>query len=147
MSDAGEDRGSDVDPAVAAYKALLRDFLNRRPSGTRQKIAAVIGTHKSFVSQVANPTYRVPLPAQHVPTIMALCHFSPEERTQFLRAYTAAHPGQLAPAEPARDTPDHVLHIELPRFRRPELSAQVEETIREVAARIVALAREADTKE
>jgi hypothetical protein len=45
-----------------------------------------LGTHKSFISQITNPTYRVPVPARHVAAIMRICHFVPEERRAFLDA-------------------------------------------------------------
>ncbi len=137
----------EIDPAVATYKALLRDFLNRRPSGTRQKLAGAIGTHKSFVSQISNPAYRVPLPAQYIPTIMAVCHFSAEERAAFLHAYAAAHPDQAVAAAGAAEPAGSAVHIPLPAFRHPALRRQVEETIRELSARVIALAQAADAKD
>ena len=92
--------GGDGDAAIAAYKRLLKECLDRRPSGTRQRLAAALGTHKSFISQITNPTYRVPLPAQHVPAIFQICHFSPEERDAFIAAYEKAHPGQAPSSTP-----------------------------------------------
>ncbi len=83
-----------VDTKIVAYKTLQREYINRRPSGIRKKISAAINTHGSFISQVANPNYRVPLPAQYVPILMNVCHFTIEEQETFLTAYTAAHPGQ-----------------------------------------------------
>ena len=41
--------------AVAAYKRILADVLDRRPSGTRQRLAAALGKNRSFVSQITNP--------------------------------------------------------------------------------------------
>lgn len=135
---------SDGEAAIAAYKRLLKDCLDRRPSGTRQRLAAALGTHKSFVSQITNPNYRVPLPSQHVPTILQICHFSPEERSAFLTAYEKAHPGQAlsASGEPIASEPvGQVLTIEVPRLGDPALQAEVAETIRETAQRIIALAK------
>jgi len=80
---------------VSKYKEVLRDILDRRPSGTRQRIAAAIGKNRSFVSQIANPSYNTPIPAVHVERIMEICHFSPGERDVFLKAYGAAHPRRL----------------------------------------------------
>jgi hypothetical protein len=37
---------------IARYKTILRELIDKRPSGTRLKIAAAIGRHKSFVSQI-----------------------------------------------------------------------------------------------
>jgi hypothetical protein len=48
------------DDAVRSYKRLLQAYLDRRPSGTRQKIALALGKHKSFISQIANPAYPAP---------------------------------------------------------------------------------------
>ena len=130
---------SDGDDPVAAYKRLLKTYLDRRPSGTRQRIAQALGTHKSFVSQIANPAYRVPLPAQHVRTILRICHFSPEEERAFLAAYARAHPSPEPLAAPA-PTP-RVLRIELPDLGDPVRQRKLAETIEELAERIIALAR------
>lgn len=77
---------------VAVYKAVLQKVLDKRPSGTRQRIAAVLGKNRSFVSQITNPAYSTPIPAAHIEPILEVCHFSPREREAFLEAYAAAHP-------------------------------------------------------
>lgn len=128
---------------VAAYKTVLQLALDRRPSGTRQRIAEVLGKHKSFVSQITNPAYAVPIPSEHIAAIMELCHFSPEERRAFLDAYVEAHPNRrqlIKPRSKAGIT--HTLHIPVPAFANAEKQREVEETIRQLAARIIALARE-----
>lgn len=86
---------SDAAQRVAAYKAILQDVLDKRPSGTRQRIASALGKNRSFVSQIANPSYPTPIPAVHVERIMEICHFSPDERQAFFTAYGAAHPRRL----------------------------------------------------
>ena len=133
--------GSDGDAAIAAYKRLLKDCLDRRPSGTRQRLAAALGTHKSFISQITNPNYRVPLPAQHVPAILQICHFSPEERDAFIAAYEKAHPGQAPSSTPESQPLGLTVTIEVPHFGDPARQAEVAEAIRDVAARIIALAK------
>ncbi len=127
------------DSLVAAYKRLLRSYLDRRPSGTRQRLAAELGTHKSFVSQITNPAYRVPLPAQHVARIMALCRFSGEERETFLAAWRAAHPGQSLDEEADAEV-DGEIRIRVPEFADPDRRREVAELIRDMAERIIALA-------
>lgn len=77
---------------VAAYKQILRDVLDRRPSGTRQRLADALARNRSFITQIANPAYAVPVPGKHVATIFEVCHFSLAERTAFLEAYHRAHP-------------------------------------------------------
>ena len=71
---------------IATYKRILRTYIDRRPSGTRQKIALTLGKHKSFVSQITNPSYASPVPAPHLNAIFEICNFSPEERKTFLGA-------------------------------------------------------------
>ena len=71
---------------VAAYKRLLQEYLDRRPSGMRLQIARAMGKHRSFVSQISNPGYQVPIPARHLGLIFEICHFSPQQRAAFLKA-------------------------------------------------------------
>src|SRR5260370_9541307 len=77
---------------IATYKAMLRDYIDRRPAGMRARISAAIGKHKSFVSQLTNPIYPAPVPARHGSSIVEICHFSPEERKPFLKTYALPHP-------------------------------------------------------
>jgi hypothetical protein len=88
---------------VAAYKRILAAVIDRRPSGTRQRLASALGKNRSFVSQITNPAYLTPIPANHLEAIFEICHFSPAERRQFVEAYRLAHPGRLgAPSGPHR---------------------------------------------
>jgi len=138
MADAGTPQGKDQ--LVAAYKRILQTSLDRRPSGTRQRIAEALGKHKSFVSQITNPAYSVPIPARHVTAILELCHFSAEERRAFLEAYVQAHPSRRQALKPApRGGTPHVLHIPVPTFEDQELQREVEDLIRAFAARVVQL--------
>ena len=82
--------------AVADYKAILKRVLDNRPSGTRQRLARALGKNRSFISQIANPAYPVPIPVQHLETMFELCHFSQDDRREFLAAYRRAHPRRLA---------------------------------------------------
>ena len=127
---------------IARYKAVLRDIIDKRPSGTRQKIAAAVGKHKSFVSQIVNPAYPIPLPAAHIPTIFSICHFSGEEREAFLEAYRAAHPRQSSklPAPGREGAAPRQLRIELPAFDDAARQREVEATIEDFARRVIALA-------
>ena len=137
-----EPSGSGKEHLVAAYKRVLQGSLDRRPSGTRQRIAEALGKHKSFVSQITNPAYSVPIPARHVAAIMDLCHFSNEERKAFLEAYVRAHPNRHQSLRPtARGSTPHVLHIPVPTFEDPEEQREVEDLIRSFAARVIALAK------
>ncbi len=77
---------------IHAYKRRLCDIIDRRPSGTRQRLADALGKHRSFVTQITSNLYSTPMPEKHLATIFAVCHFSPDERRQFLDEYRAAHP-------------------------------------------------------
>ncbi len=81
--------------ALATYKAALKRVLDTRPSGTRHRLAIALGKNRSFISQIANPVYSVPIPAQHLDTIFELCHFTIAEKREFLAAYVEAHPRRL----------------------------------------------------
>ena len=135
-----------VDEAVSAYKAMLREMVARRPSGTRQKLASAIGTHPSFISQITNPALRVPLPAQHIPTLFRICHFSSEEQAAFLALYARAHPAQAGALEELADIERDTLRIALPDFADPQLRSEVKETIRSFAARVIDLAQRIEPK-
>ncbi len=90
----------DAEDFVAAYKRLLREVLERRPSGMRQRLAEALGTTRSFVSQITNPSYATPIPAACIETIFDVCHFSEAERSRFSAAYRRAHPRKGAQDEP-----------------------------------------------
>jgi len=87
---------SDETPAtdVEGYKRILQAVCDKRPSGTRGRLAVALNTNRSFVSQMVNPGYAMPIPAQHLPSIFEVCRFSPSERSAFLHVYDRAHPGR-----------------------------------------------------
>jgi hypothetical protein len=80
--------------AVADYKEILKRVLDNRPSGTRQRLASALGKNRSFISQIASPSYSVPIPVQHLDTIFHVCHFSLDEQRAFLEIYHRAHPSR-----------------------------------------------------
>lgn len=131
--------------AVARYKQLLRDYIDRRPSGLRGKLALALGKHKSFISQITNPAYGVPIPAGDLATIFTLCHLAPEEREAFMQLYRAAHPERARRLRPASAA--HELRIQLPAFRDPALARELEAMILDFAARSIRLAQHADARD
>lgn len=140
------DGSAQMNDAITEYKALLRGYIERRPSGTRQKLAEAFGTHKSFISQIINPAYRVPLPAQHIPALFRVCHLSPQEQRSFLEVYARAHPGQYGAIEELAALEEGVLRIPLPEFADPERRREVEQLIREFAERVIALMQDDEKK-
>ena len=125
---------------LAAYKAFLRAAVEKRPSGIRQRLASAFGTHPSFISQITNPALKVPLPAQHIPTLFQVCHFTPEEQGRFLDLYKAAHPAQAGSIEELAEVERNVIKIVLPAIDDPAVRAEVETMIREFAERLIGLA-------
>lgn len=90
--------------AVAAYKRLLGEIIDRRPSGTRQRLATALAKNRSFVSQITNPAYATPIPANHLDLIFEVCHFSHAERREFTRLYALAHPKRAVAEGQGRST-------------------------------------------
>ena len=131
------------DELVAAYKRLLQEYIDRRPSGLRLKIAKAIGKHRSFVSQITNPSYPIPVPARHLEAIFRICHLAPEERQAFMAAYDAAHPGHPREGRrsPRKGRERRVIEIELPVTDDSELEREMEEFLRHMARQLEKLAR------
>ena len=96
---------------IAGYKAILRDILDRRPSGMRQRLAEALGKNRSFITQISNPAYATPIPSNHVDIIFEICHFSPEERRQFIEAYGRAHPRRPAIAADSHKLKPHTIYL------------------------------------
>jgi hypothetical protein len=134
-----DDEAGGADDPVATYKQLLRKQIARRPSGIRRKIAAETGTHPSFISQLTNPALRVPLPAQHIPAIFRICHFSPEEQKAFLDLYARAQPAQFSSLDVLSEIERDVIRIPLPDLGDPALRHELESLIRDFAERAIAL--------
>jgi len=131
------------DELVAAYKRLLQEYIDRRPSGLRLKIAKAIGKHRSFVSQITNPIYPIPVPARHLETIFRICHLAPEEKQAFLAAYEAAHPyhPRAEPRSPRKSRERRIVEIEMPIVDDPGVEREMDELLRHVARQIEKLIR------
>jgi hypothetical protein len=140
------DGAPETHDAIAEYKALLREYIDRRPSGTRQKLAEAFGTHKSFISQITNPNYRVPLPVQHIPALFKVCRLNAQEQRTFLEVYARAHPGQYGAIEDLASVEKDVVRIPLPHFENPALREQVEQLVKDFSERVVTLVKEAERK-
>jgi|RhiMetdeSRZDD1v2_1073273.scaffolds.fasta_scaffold40720_6 hypothetical protein len=97
--------------AVVEYKRILAEVLDRRPSGTRQRLAAALGKNRSFISQICSAAYPTPIPQGHVETIIEICHFNQVERTRFLTAYSRAHPRKLHMAPEPQRLKAHTIYL------------------------------------
>jgi hypothetical protein len=123
-----------VMPDVSDYKQILKNVLDNRPSGTRQRLAEALRKNRSFVSQITNPAYPTPIPAQHLPRIFEVCHFSQKEKRDFLSAYEEVHPKRLnSMREPA---PVRTISIEVPDFGNGDKNLEFEELLMSFARRV-----------
>ena len=122
---------------VAEYKRILQTVCDNRPSGTRGRLAVALGTNRSFVSQLVNPAYTMPIPAQHLETIFEVCHFSPHERAAFLAAYDRAHPGRRETSAPTAGM--RVITIMVPDLGHAPRNQIIEDMIGEYARQLVRL--------
>jgi hypothetical protein len=66
--------------AVGEYKRIFKQVLDNRPSGMRMRLAHAMGKNRSFVSQISNSTYPVPVPIQHLNTISRRARRLPSSR-------------------------------------------------------------------
>lgn len=122
--------------AVAEYKRVLARVLENRPSGTRQRLAVALGKNRSFVSQIANPSYQTPIPVQHLDMIFEICLFPASERKAFLEAYGRAHPGKL---ERTRHRKDHRLRpvtVYVPDLEDDAKNHALDRLLADIATRI-----------
>jgi hypothetical protein len=129
---------------IRAYKTILKEAVEARPSGMRLRIADLIGKNKSFVSQITNPNYKTPLPEKYVEAILDAVHLTPRERTQFLDVYRRAHPRTRAPEVDPQPEETRILRIELPRLESAQLEAKVDQLVIRMARGISDLARRQD---
>ena len=132
--DAGEAASGPGDSNVADYKLILRRVLDNRPSGTRLKLAAALGKNRSFVSQITNPAYLVPIPAKHVEIIFEVCHLSGAERTAFLKAYGRAHPGRLRTSH--REARTRTIAVMVPDLGDDKKNRALDELVVDFASRL-----------
>jgi hypothetical protein len=138
MSDAGQhDEAQGVGgTAVAAYKRILARILENRPSGTRQRLAVALGKNRSFVSQIANPSYATPIPAQHLDMIFEICLFPTSDREAFLECYGRAHPGRLERSRPQKEHRLRPVTVYVPDLEDETKNQALDRLLADMAARI-----------
>jgi len=127
----------ETEDAIIAYKSILAQIIDNRPSGTRQRLATELGKHRSFVTQISSPAYSIPIPSKHLPAIFSVCQFSPAERDQFLAAYHQAHPGKMSVAAGMRKT-RHVSLI-VPDFGDDKQNAALDRAVNDFIQKITSI--------
>ena len=126
-----------IDPAIVEYKRILRDILDARPSGTRQRLAAALGKNRSFVSQISNSAYAVPIPATHLDIIFEVCHFPPAMRDRFLAAYGRAHPRRFSAVSDPKRLRAHTIY--LPDLGDPGRNEKLDALVNDFLRRLINL--------
>jgi hypothetical protein len=126
--------------AVASYKAVLKRIIDTRPSGTRHRLAIALGKNRSFISQIANPVYAVPIPVQHLETIFEICHFTAADRRDFLAAYGEAHPRRHELVRKSAGT--RKLTLTLPDLGNARRNRLLDEAVAEIARRLAHIIEE-----
>jgi hypothetical protein len=126
--------------AVTVYKSIFRAVLDNRPSGMRLRLARAMGKNRSFITQISNSAYQIPIPAQHLNTIFEVCNFSRAEKAAFLEAYGCAHPRRTSRA---RGVPhERALTLHLPDLGSQKRNGQLDALLRDFARRLVAVVQE-----
>jgi hypothetical protein len=127
-----------ADPAaVAEYKRILQQVLENRPAGTRLRLAEELGKNRSFISQITNPNYSVPIPAPHIERIFEICHFLAGEKAQFMEAYQRAHPRRAPGASGDGRWREIVLRV--PDLRDRKKNKQLDDMMKEMLDRVLRL--------
>ena len=116
-----------TDSPVSIYKMILQRILEQRPSGTRQSLATVLGKNRSFISQISNPNYTTPIPAEHLGLIFKTCHFSNSEMEEFLDKYHQAHPGK--PDATRQHKGNRTISIQVPDYGDHKKNQELEKLI------------------
>jgi hypothetical protein len=136
VTEAALDQQGEVS-AVAEYKRIFKEVLDNRPSGMRIRLAHAMGKNRSFVSQISNPAYPVPIPIQHLNTIFDVCHFPPPTKASFLRVYARAHPRRMGRLTEIPRERTIMLH--LPDLGSSKQNGQLDALMQEFGRRLIAI--------
>jgi hypothetical protein len=129
---------------IKAYKTILADIINKRPSGTRQRLADALGKHRSFISQITGAGYATPLPEKHLSALFSVCHFTADERLEFMNAYDLAHPDKTSRVEDLRNT--RHISLTVKDFGDDNKNRRFDEAVAEFVSRVSSIFSENQTQ-
>jgi hypothetical protein len=132
--EADEDTRAPGDSNVATTRSSCGGCSTTGRPGTRLKLAAALGKNRSFVTQITNPAYLVPIPAKHVAIIFEVCHLSGAERAAFLEAYGRAHPGRLRASH--REARTRTVAVTVPDLGDDKKNRALEQLVIDFAAQL-----------
>lgn len=121
--------------SITAYKEVIHKALARCPRGTKSKITKELSKNASYISQITNPEYAIPIPGQYVNKIVNICALNSEEEKQFRHLYAVAHPDK----EKKRTRSNNEICIQLPKSMNATERRRVEQAINEIAETIINL--------
>ena len=123
--------------AVAEYKRIFKEVLDSRPSGMRIRLAHAMGKNRSFVSQISNPALSGSGARPASQHDLRGCHFSPQAKAAFLRAYARAHPRRVGRLS---ETPrERTITLHLPDLGSSKRNGQIDALMQEFARQLVAI--------
>jgi hypothetical protein len=137
VAEAALNESAEAGGAVAAYKRIFKEVLDNRPSGLRIRLAHAMGKNRSFISQISNPAYPVPIPLQHLNTIFEVCRFSPSAKTAFLDAYARAHPHRITRLDQVPRERTIMLHV--PDLGSRKRNEELDALLQEFARRLIGI--------
>jgi hypothetical protein len=122
---------------IEAYKTVLRQALDQRPSGTRQRLATALGKNRSFISHMTSPWNSAPIPAPHLDLIFKICRFSAADKVSFLKSFNLAHPNRLKKHRESASL--RSLKVEVVDFGDENRNRAFDQLIRDTARRFARL--------
>lgn len=114
---------------VINYKTILRSVIDERPSGMGQRLSEALGKNRSFVSQIANPNYKIPVPYKHLDVIFKVCGFSLKQKEAFLAEYYLAHPKYAEDSDSAVMIEHQEKTIVLPKTGNKQVDEEIEKLV------------------
>ena len=130
---------------IVLYKTYIAEILKKRPSGTRRRLAQALNTNPSFISQITNPHYRIPIPSQHLRMIIHMLHLSKQEEEEFIDLYRQAHPFEAIVVEQGLANEEEVLVIKVPQFKDANKKREVLALIKNLAETFMRLTKDVET--
>lgn len=114
---------------VGNYKTILRSVIEERPSGMGQRLSEALNKNRSFISQIANPSYDIPIPYKHLDVIFKVCGFSVKQKSTFLQEYYLAHPKYATNEEMFTDIEQHERTLVLPKTNNKQIDDEIDKLV------------------
>lgn len=114
---------------VVNYKTILRSVIAERPSGMGRRLSDALEKNRSFVSQISNPKYPIPVPHKHLELIFKVCGFSTKQKDAFLEEYYLAHPKYVDKGDADNQILEKERTITLPQTGDARIDDEIERLV------------------